>query len=172
MEEKIAMPSEKMEEALNKQMVAELYSAYLYLSMAAYFNSVEMPGMADWMRVQFAEEQEHGFKFFDFVKDQGGRVRLGPIEAPAAEWDSALAAFQAAYAHEQKVTGLINGLVKLAEREGDSATRDFLQWFVKEQGEEEETADAIVQKLKKVKDAARELPAIDRELGQRRAGKG
>lgn len=163
------MLSEKMQEALNEQMVAELYSAYLYLGMAAYFESVSMSGMADWMRAQFAEEQEHGFKFFDFVKDQGSRVRLTAIEAPPVEWASPLAAFEATYEHEQKVTGLINDLVKLAESEGDSATRDFLQWFVKEQQEEEESADTIVQKLKKVKDAARELPTIDRELGRRRA---
>ena len=164
------MLSKKMQDALTKQLVAEMYSAYLYLSMAAYFNSVKMPGMADWMRAQFSEEQEHGFKFFDFVSKQGGRVRLAAIERPPSEWDSPLAAFQAAYQHEQKVTGMINGLVKLAESEGDEATREFLQWFVKEQEEEEESADAIVQKLKKVEDAAQELPAIDRELGRRRAG--
>lgn len=169
-EESRAVLSDKMRDGLNEQMVAELYSAYLYLGMAAYFESVSMPGMANWMRAQFAEEQEHGFKFFDYVKDQGGRVRLTAIEAPPMEWASPLAAFEAAYQHEQKVTGLINGLVRLAEGEGDSATRDFLQWFVKEQEEEEESVDAIVQKLRKVKEAASELPVIDQELGQRRAG--
>ncbi len=164
------MLSERMEEALNNQMVAELYSAYLYLSMAAYFNSVGRSGMANWMRVQFGEEQEHGFKFFDYVSGQGGRARLTAIEAPPGEWDSPLAAFEAAYEHEQKVTGLINELVRLAEREGDGATREFLQWFVKEQEEEEESAEAVVQKLKKVGDSAEGLAGVDRELGQRRAG--
>lgn len=163
------MLSEKMQESLNKQMVAELYSAYLYLSMAAYLESTGMRGMAGWMRAQFAEEQEHGFKFFDYVSGQGGRVRLGPIEEPPGEWASPLAVFEATYAHEQKVTGLINDLVELAEAEGDGGTGEFLQWFVKEQEEEEESAEAIVRKLKGVRDAAKELPAVDRELGQRRA---
>ncbi len=166
------MLSDKMRDALNGQMVAELYSAYLYLAMAAYFESVKMSGMANWMRAQFAEEQEHGFKLFDYVKDQGARVMLAAIEKPRVEWESPLAAFEAAYGHEQKVTGLINDLVELAESEGDEGTREFLQWFVKEQEEEEESADAIVQKLKQAGDAASEVAMIDQELGRRRAAKG
>ena len=164
------MIGEKMRDALNRQLNAELYSAYLYLSMAAYFESIKMGGMATWMRGQFAEEQEHGLKFFDFVKGQGARVSLAAIDAPQAEWASPLAAFEAAYQHERKVTGMIGDLVKLAESEGETVTRDFLQWFVKEQEEEEESVDTIVQKLKKAKDAAPDLSAIDRELGRRKAG--
>jgi len=157
------MLSEKMQQALNRQLVAELYSAYLYLSMAAYFESVKMSGMAHWMRLQTKEEQTHGMKFFDYVA-QNGRVELAPIEGPTTEWASPLAAFEAALAHEKKVTALINDLVKLAKQQGDSATEAFLQWFVKEQEEEEESAEGVVQKLKA---APQGSPAIDRELGQR-----
>jgi ferritin len=164
------MLSDKMQEALNKQLNAELYSAYLYLAMAAYFESVEMRGMAQWMRVQAEEEKMHGMKFFDFIAERGSRVRLAAIEAPTAEWASPLGAFQAAYAHEQKVTGMINDLMKLAQGEADTATQDFLQWFVEEQEEEEESADAVVQKLKAAGDDREALVRVDKELGQRKAG--
>lgn len=165
----MAMLSTKMQEALNKQLNAELYSSYLYLSMAAYFESVTMSGMAQWMRVQAEEEEGHAMKFFDFIVDRGNRVKLGAVEAPPSEWESPLAAFQAAYEHEQKVTGLIHDLVKMANDEGDAASDIFLQWFVSEQVEEEKNADAIVQKLKMVKDAPHALLMMDRELGQRKA---
>jgi ferritin len=158
------MLSDNMQKALNGQLVAELYSAYLYLSMAAYFNAQELPGFANWMRVQAQEEVSHGMKFYHYVNEQGGRVVLGPIEGPATAWDSPVAAFEHVLAHEQKVTGLINDLVKLAAKEKDQATADFLQWFVEEQEEEEESAQAV---LDKVKGAGAELSAVDAELGQR-----
>jgi len=161
------MLSKTMQDAVNEQINAELFSGYLYLSMSAYFESVKRPGMAHWMRLQAGEEQEHAMKLFGHVVERGGRVVLPAIAAPETEWESPLAAFQAAYAHEQKVTGLINDLVALARKEQDTTADTFLQWFVEEQVEEEENADEIVQKLAAVKDAARELPAIDRELGQR-----
>ena len=123
------MLGEKMEEALNGQLNAELYSAYLYLSMSAYYHSINLPGFANWMRVQWAEELKHVFKFFDYIAENG-RVVLRPVEAPPAEWDSALAPFEAAYSHEQKVTGLINALAELATSQGDEVTRDFLQWYI------------------------------------------
>jgi ferritin len=163
------MVSEKMRDGLNKQINAEMFSSYLYLSMAAYFESINMSGMATWMRVQAGEEEMHALKFFDFVVDRGGRVKLTAIEAPPTEWASPLAAFQAAYEHEQKVTGMINGLVKLAREEGDTASDVFLQWFVTEQVEEEKSADAVVQKLKMVKDSPQGLLLVDQELGQRQA---
>ncbi len=158
------MLSEKMQKALNGQLVAELYSAYLYLSMAAYFDAADLPGFANWMRVQAQEEISHGMKFYYYVNEQGGRVALGPIEGPATEWDSPVAAFEHVLAHEQKVTALINELVKLAAAENDQTTGQFLQWFVREQVEEEESAEAV---LRKVKGAGAELAAVDAELGTR-----
>jgi ferritin len=160
----------RMQEALNKQINAELYSSYLYLSMSAYFQSVNLTGFAHWMRVQAREELAHAMKFYDHVIERGGTVTLQPVEVPASRWDSPLAAFEDAYRHEQKVTGLINQLVDEAVQTRDHATNTFLQWFVTEQVEEEASADAIVQKLKLVGDAPGGLFMIDHELAQRASG--
>jgi ferritin len=161
------MLADKMESVLNNQVNAELYSAYLYLSMAAYFQSVDLPGFATWMRVQAQEEVVHAMKIYDFIGERGGRVTLTAIEEPPTEWDSPLAVFEQAYAHEQKVTGLINGLVDTAESLKDHATRSFLSWFVDEQVEEEASADAVVRRLKLAGESGSGLFMIDRELGQR-----
>jgi ferritin len=161
------MLTEKMQEALNRQLNAELYSAYLYLSMAAYFDSLNLAGMSRWMRVQAKEEEDHALRFFDYLSDQRGRVKLAAVAAPATEWQSPLAAWQAAYEHEQKVTGMIQDLVKMAKEIGDTATGIFLQWFVTEQVEEEKQADEVVQKLKMVKEAPHGLLMLDGLLGQR-----
>ena len=162
------MLSEKMLKALNKQLNAELYSSYLYLSMSAYFQSINLSGFANWMRVQAMEEMTHAMKIYDFVNERGARVILQKVDEPPSEWSSPLAAFQQAYQHEQKVTGMINKLVNLAVEEGDHATNIFLQWFVSEQVEEEASADEIVQKLKLVGDDGGGIFMIDRELAQRR----
>jgi ferritin len=161
------MISKKMEEALNEQINAEWYSAYLYLSMEAYFESMNLPGFANWMRVQIQEESIHALKIYDFVNERGGRVLLKSIAQPPTEWESPLAVFEAAYKHEQKVTGLINDLVSLAIEEKDHATNSFLQWFVDEQVEEEDSANQVVQKLKLIQNDPGGLFLIDRELGQR-----
>jgi len=161
------MLSEKIQDAINKQIVAETYSAYLYWSMAAYFESVNLAGFGQWMKAQAQEELFHAAKFFNFVAERGGRVLLGAVDAPPTEWDSPLAVFEHAYQHEQKVTGLINGLVDLAVEERDHATKSFLDWFVDEQVEEESSADGVVQKLKLMGDAPGGLFMLDRELGQR-----
>jgi len=161
------MISKKMEEALNAQVNAELYSAYLYLSMESYFQSLNLNGFANWMRVQTQEEVSHAMKIYDFINERGGRALLKGIDAPPTEWNSPLAVFKAAYAHEQKVTGLINGLVDLAIKEKDHATNSFLQWFVNEQVEEEASADEIVQQLKMMEKAPGGMFMLDRELGQR-----
>ena len=161
------MISKKMEKALNGQLNAELYSAYLYLSMAAYFESINLAGFANWMRVQNAEEQFHAMKFYDYIIGRGGRVTLSAIEAPPSDWDSPLAVFEATLTHEQKVTGLINNLVDLAIQEKDHATNTFLQWFVNEQVEEESSADKIVQQLKIIENTPGGMFMFDRELGQR-----
>ena len=161
------MISKKMEDALNKQVNAELYSAYLYLSMAACFESMNLPGFANWMRVQTQEETTHAMKIYDYICARGGRVMLKAVEAPPANWKSPLAAFEAALKHEQKVTGLINNLVNLAVAGKDHATQIFLQWFVSEQVEEEKSADEIVQKLKLTKNMPGALYMLDKEMGQR-----
>jgi ferritin len=161
------MISERMQEALNGQLNAELYSSYLYMSMAAYFQDLNLGGFANWMRVQAQEELVHAMKFYDFINERGGRVVMKPIDGPSTEWDSPLAAFEAVLAHEQKVTGLINDLVELALAEHDHATNIFLQWFVTEQVEEEDSANDVVQKIKLMGDARGGLFMLDRELGQR-----
>lgn len=161
------MLTDKMQEALNGQINAEMYSGYLYLSMAAYYESVNLPGFASWMRVQRLEELTHAMKIFDYIVESGGRVWLKAIGAPPAEWESQLAPFEDAYAHEKKVTGLINGLVDVAHGEGDEATEEFLQWFVKEQEEEEESAEAIVKKVKDAGESVEELERLDGELAMR-----
>jgi ferritin len=161
------MIKSKVEDALNKQLNAELYSAYLYLSMNAYFESTSLKGFANWMRIQAQEELFHAMKFYDYINERGGRVNLTSISAPSAQWDSPLAAFEQVSQHEQKVTGLINNLVTLAISEADHATNNFLQWFVAEQVEEESSADEIVQKLKLLGEDRSGLFMVDQELGQR-----
>lgn len=163
------MLSEKMQAALNKQINAELHSAYLYLAMAAYFEHRNLPGFAHWMRLQANEELGHALKFFDFIVERRGRVMLEPVGAVPAEWASSLAVFENALAHERKVTGLIHGLVNLAVEERDHASDSFLQWFVDEQVEEEASADAVVEQLKLAGDSGVALLILDRELGARQA---
>jgi ferritin len=156
-----------MGKALNEQINAELYSAYLYLAMSAWFESQNLPGFAAWMRIQNREEVTHAMKLFKFVVERRGRVALTAIEEPAKEWKSPLAAFEAAFEHEQYVTGRINDLVNLAVAEKDHATNAFLQWFVNEQVEEEATADSIIQKLKMAEKAPAAMLMLDQVLGQR-----
>jgi len=161
------MLTEKMLKELNKQINAELYSSYLYLSMSAHFQSINLGGFANWVRVQAQEELTHAIKIYDYVNERGARVVLQPIEQPPSEWKSPLAVFEEVYKHEQKVTGMINDLVSLAIGEGDHATNSFLQWFVTEQVEEEASADKVVQELKLIGDAGEGLLMIDRELAGR-----
>ncbi|MBC7115269.1 MAG: ferritin [Archaeoglobi archaeon] len=159
---------ERVLESLNRQINAELYSAYLYLSMSAYFESEGLKGFANWMRVQAQEELMHGMKIFDYVNERGGRVRLGSIEMPPSEWKSPLDVFESVLSHEKKVTSMINELVELAMEEKDYATYNFLQWFVAEQVEEEASAEEIRRQLELIGDDRRALLMIDRELAQRK----
>ena len=161
------MLKEKMLAAFNKQINAEMYSAYLYLSMEAYFQSINLTGFANWMRTQTQEEMMHAMKIYDFVFERGGKVTLEAIDKPPFSWDSPLAAFKEVLKHEQHVTSLINDLVDLAIKEKDHASNIFLQWCVTEQVEEEASADAVIQRLKLAKDNASGLFMIDAELGQR-----
>ena len=164
------MLKEKMEKALNEQINAELYSAYIYQSMAAYFEDVDLDGFASWMDIQTEEEMFHARKIYDYINERGGRVKLKSIEEPPHEWDSPLAAFQAAYDHEKKVTAMIDDLANLSEEFKDRASYSFLQWFVDEQVEEEDTVSSIVEKLKMVGDSGSGLFLMNNELGQRPAG--
>jgi ferritin len=164
------MLSSKLQDAFNKQINAELHSSYLYLSMAAYFESKDLKGMANWMVVQAGEERAHAMRFYDFINDRGGRVLLTQIEGPKTEWKSPLEAFEDAYKHEIKITGMINELFTLAAIEKDGAGHDFLEWFCREQVEEEANAQLIVAQLKLVGDNGLGLYMLDQQLGQRKAG--
>jgi ferritin len=163
------MLSKKIEDALNEQINAEFYSAYLYLAMAAYFESVNLHGFAHWMKCQTKEEYDHAMKMFDFLNQCGNRVVLKNISEPPVAWDSPLAVFEATYKHEQAVTARIAALVNLAVVEKDHAAANFLQWFVKEQVEEEASAADVVQKLKMTADSTTGQLFIDSELGKRAA---
>ena len=157
----------KIEDAFNEQINWELYSGYLYLSMSAYFLSINLNGFANWMRVQALEELTHAMKFFDFINERSGRIALLETKAPPKEWESPLAAFQDAYEHECFVSGRINDLVNLALEEKDHASNNFLQWFVAEQVEEEASVDEVAQKLKIIGSDGGGIFMLDQELGQR-----
>lgn len=161
------MLNKEIEKALNDQLNFEFHSAYIYYSMAAYFESISLPGMANWMRIQSMEEMTHGDKFFHFINERAGRVELAPIAGVPTEFDSPLAAFETALKHEQIVTARINKLVDMALAQSDHATNNFLQWFVAEQVEEEATADEIVNKLKLIEGARSGLFLVDQELATR-----
>jgi len=157
----------KMEEALNNQVNAELYSAYLYQSMSAHCASENLPGFANWFDVQVQEEVTHAMKIYRYILERGGKVTLKAIDQPPNKWSTPLSIFEATYTHEQKVTGLINDLVDLAIAEKDHATNIMLQWFVEEQVEEEASADEVLQNIKRAGDSTDALFMIDRELGKR-----
>ena len=161
------MLSDGMKAALNGQMIAELYSGYLYLAMAAFFKRLNLAGFARWMEAQALEEQSHAMKFYSYIDERGGRIELKTIDAPPATWDSPTAVFEAVLNHEQKVTGLINGLVDLAIEEKDHASNNFLQWFVAEQVEEEASATEVLQKVKLAGEGSGAMFMLDNQLGAR-----
>jgi ferritin len=161
------MISKTMVDQINEQIMHELYSAYLYLSMSAYAESANLPGAAAWLKVQASEEQTHAMKFFEFVLERGGRVELKAIAQPPAEFKSLLALFEQVYEHEQKVTARIHLLYALAVKENDYASQVYLQWFVNEQVEEEKNASQIVETLKMIGDSKGSLFQLDHQLGKR-----
>jgi ferritin len=161
--------SQTMEGALNEQLKQELYSAYLYLSMAAYCDASSLPGFAHWMERQAEEEREHAMRFYRFIQDRGGRVRLQAIPQPSIDFDSPLAVFEQALAHEQEVTSMIDQLYARAGADGDHASQAFLQAFISEQVEEERTATQMVETLRMAGDNKAALLMLDRELAQRGA---
>lgn len=161
------MIKEKMEQALNEQLNAELFSSYLYLSMSGVLERMGLPGFANWMRVQTQEETAHAMKFYHHIIERGGNIKLTQIDTPARDWSTVLEILEATMAHEQKITSLINDLVDMALKEKDHASHMFLQWFVNEQVEEEATADDIIQKLKLTEGDKGALFMLDKDMGAR-----
>jgi len=161
------MFSDKVQEAMNEQIKNELYSAYIYLSMAAHFEAANLPGFAQWMRMQSNEEVEHAMKFFDFINERGGRVELRAIDQPPVEWGSPLEIFETALGHEQKVTRMINNIYEIAMEEKDYPSQIMLQWFIEEQVEEEKSAGEIVETLKMFGEKDTVILLLDRQLGER-----
>lgn len=161
------MISPKMTDAINQQINAELYSSYLYMSMSAYFEEVQLPGCAHWMVVQAQEEMTHALRLYQHLIERGGRALMKAIDGPETEWDSPLACFQAVADHEAKVTALINGLMALAREENDFASEGFLQWFVSEQVEEEASAAEVVGKVKMAQEGQGGMYMLDKEMAAR-----
>jgi ferritin len=159
--------SKKMADAINEQINAEFYSAFLYLSMATKLEDMTLPGFAKWMRVQYEEEVFHGMKLLDHMVERGQRVHLRDIAAPPVEWEDPLEIFSEAYEHEVKVTEMINNLVRTAMDDNDFATNQFLLWYVEEQVEEEDNTSTIRDKIKLVNEMPGGLYMLDKELATR-----
>lgn len=161
------MLSKTMQDAINEQIKNEFYSAYLYLSMSAYFESINLPGSAKWMRTQFGEEQGHALKMFDFINDRDGRVALKAIDLPPAEFASPVAVWEMVLEHERKVTVLIHSLYAQAVKENDYATQTFLAWFITEQVEEEKNATLMLERFKQAGSNAASLLLFDGHFTKR-----
>jgi ferritin len=161
------MISPKIADSINDQITAELESAYIYLSMSAYFEDTNLKGMAHWTRKQAKEEIEHGEKFMEYLYARGARVVLQALAKPATEFEGPLAVFQEVLKHEQYVTGRIDKMMDLAREEKDYATQSLLNWFVDEQVEEESSAEEIVRKLEFVGNSNASVYLLDKELGNR-----
>ncbi|MEJ2627063.1 MAG: ferritin [bacterium] len=161
------MISQKMQDAINQQINKELYSEYLYLSMAAYFSAQGRSGFEKFLLLQAAEERFHALKFYHFVNERGGRVYFQKIDQPETEFKSPVSVFEKALEHEQYVSSLINKLMDIAIKENDHASKSFLTWYVDEQVEEEDSMDTIVNKLKIIKGQGNGLLMLDKELAAR-----
>jgi ferritin len=161
------MIGKAMQDAMNEQINKELFSSYLYLSMAAYLETKNLPGFAHWMRVQESEEREHAMKFYDFIIERGGQVVLKAIDAPKIEWNSTMEIVEEVATHEAKVSASINGLYELALQEKDYPAQIMLQWFITEQVEEEKNAAEIVASLKMIEAHETAVLQLDHRLGKR-----
>ncbi len=161
------MISKTMQDAFNEQIKNEFYSAYLYLSMSAYFESINMPGSAKWMRTQFGEEQMHALKMVDFVVDRGGNVALKAIDAPQAAFASPIAPWELVLEHERKVTSLIHKLYEQAVKENDYASQTMLTWFITEQVEEEKNATLMLERFRQAGTNAATLLLMDSHFTKR-----
>ncbi len=164
------MFTKKVQDAINQQINAELYSSYLYLSMAAHFETVSLPGFAHWIKLQSQEEYEHGMKFFHYINERSAKVVLEAIAKPPVEFKAPLDVMKKVLEHEKKVTALIEALYELALKEKDYPTQVMLQWFIKEQVEEEKNATDIVELLKSIGDSPAGLAMVDSKLGARARG--
>jgi ferritin len=156
-----------MQEAINRQVNKEMFSAYLYLSMAAYFEDKGLSGFSHWMRLQASEEKQHAMKFFDYLVERSGKVNLTAIAAPQVDWNSSLEAFQQVLQHEQMVTASINELYELALKEKDYPTQIQLQWYINEQVEEEKNAADIIHQLEMIDAHGTAVLMLDKQLGKR-----
>lgn len=161
------MLSERLLGAFDDQIELEFYSAHAYLSIAAYFEDLNLPGFVNWAKIQFEEETSHAMKLFDFVHDRGNRVTLHGIDKPPADWASPIDAMQQALAHERKVTAAIHNLYEAAVDENDRAAQVLLDWFIEEQVEEEKMVEEIVDHLRIVGGDGTGLIVIDARLGER-----
>lgn len=160
--------NKKVEEVLNKQVNAELWSAYLYLSMSAWCETKGLKGFANWMLIQFKEETTHALKIFDFVNKRAGEIKLEPIAGVEHSWNNLIHIFEETYKHECHVTEMINNCYNVAVEEKDHATASMLKWFIDEQTEEEENALNLLDKLKLIGDKGGAIYHLDRELGKRK----
>ena len=161
------MLKKKVEEALNEQLNREFYSAYLYLSMSAYFDSIDLPGFAHYMKVQYQEESAHAIRIFNYLINVGAKIQLKTIEQPKNIWKDVIEVFEETHKHECYITDSINSVLATAHKEHDYATINMLQWFIGEQVEEEASASQLITKIKLVKDNPSALYLFDQELGQR-----
>ncbi len=162
------MQSNAVETALNEQINEELQSAYIYLGMAAEADKMNLPGFANWFKMQYQEELAHADKIFNYVLERDGEVKLGALSAPKVESATPLSLFEAALKHEQHISSCIFKLKDLARAESDHATDVFLEWFVTEQVEEEANARGVIDQLKMVEGNKNGLFLIDRELAGRK----
>ena len=156
-----------VQDKMNQQIMHEMYSAYMYLSMSAQCESANLPGFAKWLRMQADEEMEHAMKFYDFIHERGGKVTLLAIDQPPSEFGTPREIFEQVYAHEQKVTGLINSIYEVALKENDYPSQIFLHWFIDEQVEEESNSSQILETLKMIGESPNGLFMLDRQLGKR-----
>lgn len=161
------MINEKLEKAFNDQINKELYSEYLYLSMQAYFERLNLKGFVNWFTVQVQEEHAHAMGMFNYVHERGGRVELETIDKPETNWESPLACFEQVLEHEEYVTSRINALMDVADEVKDRAALSFLDWYLKEQVEEESNVGGVLATLKLIKDDAKALLMLDKELAAR-----
>ena len=159
---------QKLVDLFQQQIKNEFESAYIYLGMAAYFDASPYAGFASWMHLQFHEEMEHGMRFFKYLSERGHHVELFPIPTATTHYNSPLEAFKAALGHEQLVTRLINEMYRVAVELKDYAAQIELEWFIKEQVEEEEQTQHIVDQLTLVRDNVAAALAIDRIAGKRK----
>lgn len=161
------MLNQRLETELNKQFNAEMYSAYLYLSMSAYLESENLSGFANWMKIQYEEEQSHALKIYQYVLDRGGKMELEAIAKPETKWANVIQLFEEVLKHEESVTASINNIINIAYEEKDHASVAELQWFVTEQIEEEANVNDILVQLKMIEGKGAGLFMLDREMKQR-----